>query len=94
MAHARSPFQDFESFLRTVVGLDENDFKMILKQNKSNFVTYEKSPGIYSIEDFSEVVYTMGYHERTLQTKNGDISMKTKLVITRFVPTFWTIKIR
>ena len=39
MAYARSPFRDFESYLRIVVGLDENDIQLILKQYNSKFVT-------------------------------------------------------
>ena len=66
MGYARSPFRDFESYLRIVVGLDEGDIQLILKQNNSNFVTYELSPGIYTIKDISEAVYTMGDHEGTL----------------------------
>ena len=37
MAYARSPFRDFESFLRIVVGLDGDDTQLILEQNISNF---------------------------------------------------------
>ena len=65
MGYARSPFRDFGSYLRLVVGLDVDKILLILKQYKSNFVTYELSLGIYSIKDFSEVVYTMGDHEGT-----------------------------
>ena len=32
LGNARSPFGDFESFLRIVVCLDENNIKIILKQ--------------------------------------------------------------
>ena len=46
MGYARSPFQDFESYLRIVVVLDEDDIQLILKQYNSNFVTYEMPPGI------------------------------------------------
>ena len=56
MGYARSPFRDFESYFRNVVGLDEDDFQLILKQNNSNFVSYKLEPGIYSINDFSEAV--------------------------------------
>ena len=49
MGYARSPFRDFESHLRIVVGLDEDDMRLILKQN--NFVTYELDPSNYTIED-------------------------------------------
>ena len=39
MGFARPPFGDFESYLRiVVVGLDEADIQLILKQYKSNFV--------------------------------------------------------
>ena len=50
MSYACSPLQDFESYLRIVVGLDEDDIQLILKKNSSNFVTYEISPGISSIK--------------------------------------------
>ena len=40
MGYARSPFRDFDSYLRIVVGLDEDDIQLILKQYNSNFVTF------------------------------------------------------
>ena len=46
MAYAKSPLRDFESYLRIVVGLDEDDIHLILKQYKSNFITYVLSPQI------------------------------------------------
>ena len=67
-----------------MVGLDEDGIQMILKQYVSNFITNEIPPGIYSIKDTSEVVYTKGGHEKTLQIKYDEISMKTKLNLTRF----------
>ena len=63
-----------------VVALVEDDIQLILKQYSSNFVTYEKLPGIYSSKDFSELVHIMGYHEGTLQSRYDDTSMKTKLI--------------
>ena len=92
MGYARSPFRDFESYLRIVVGLDEEDIQLILKQYNSNFVTYELSAGNYTIKDISEVVYTMGDHEGTLKIEYDDISMKTKLILTRFGGTFGTLR--
>ena len=92
MGYARSSFRDFESYLRIVVGLDEDVILLILKQYNSNFVTYELSPGIYSIKDISEVVYTMGDHEGTLQIEYDDIRMKTKPILTRFGGTFGTLR--
>ena len=56
IGYARSPFRDFECYLRIVVGMDEEDFQLILKQYNSPFVTYELSPGIYLIKDISEAV--------------------------------------
>ena len=49
MGYVRSPFRDFESYLRIVVGLDGEDIQFFLKQYKSHFITYELSPGIYTI---------------------------------------------
>ena len=54
LGYARSPFRDFESYLRIVVGLDEDDIQLFLKQYKSNFLTYELSPVIYTIKDISQ----------------------------------------
>ena len=79
MGYARSPFRDFESYLRMVVGLDEDDIQLVLKQYNSNFVVYGLFPGIYAIKDNAEVVYTMEDHEGTLGNEYEDISMKTKL---------------
>ena len=66
MGYARSPFQDFDSYLRSVVGLGEDDLQIISKQNNSFFITYELSPGTHTIKDNSKAVYTMGDHENTL----------------------------
>ena len=77
IGYARSPFREFESYLRIVVGLDENNFQLILKQNDSNFVTYDLSPRIYSIKDIEEAVYNMADHEGTLQYEYDDIALKT-----------------
>ena len=54
MGFARSPFRDFESYLRMVVGLDEHESLLTLKQYNSNFVIHEFSPGIYSNKDISQ----------------------------------------
>ena len=43
--YARSPFRDFESYPRIVVGLNEEDIQLILKNYNEKFVTYEISPG-------------------------------------------------
>ena len=41
LGYSKSLFRDFESFLRTVIGLGEEDIQLILKQYNSHFVTYE-----------------------------------------------------
>ena len=92
MGYARSPFRDFESYLRIVVGLIEDDIQLFLKQYNSNFVTYKIKPGIYSIKDIAEFVYTMGELEGTLQIEYDDMSMKTKLILTRFGGTFGRLR--
>ena len=66
MGYARSPFRDFECYLRIVIGSIEEDIQLILKQYNSNFVIYKIEPGIYTMQDISEVVYTIGDHEGTL----------------------------
>ena len=90
--YARSPFRGFESYLRIVVGLDEDDIQVISKQYDVNFMTYETPPGTYSIKDISEAIYIMGDHEGTLQIEYDDISMKTKHISTHFAGTFGTLR--
>ena len=84
LGYARSPFRDFESYLRNVVGLDEDDIQLISKRYKSNFFTYEKVPGFFSIEDLPKVVYTMGHNAGTQKNDYDGITMKTKLTLTGF----------
>ena len=45
VGYSRSLFRDFESYLRIVVCLDEEDIQLILKQYNSHFITYELTPG-------------------------------------------------
>ena len=92
MGYARSPVRVFESYLRTVIELNEDDIQSISKPYNANFVTHGLSPGIYTIKDISEAVYTMGDQERTLKSKIDDISMKTKLSLTRFGGTSGTLR--
>ena len=84
MGYARSPFRDFESYLRTVVGLEEDDIQLILKQYNEKFITYELDPGNYTIEDLQKAVYPLGDHEGTLQIEYNDLDKKVKLILTRF----------
>ena len=55
--YIRSIFQNFENCLRTEVDLVENDIRFILDEYKSNFITYELEPAIYTIKDHSESVF-------------------------------------
>ena len=66
MGYARSPFRDFESYLRIVIGLEEDIIQLILKQDEK-LVTYELDPGNYTIEELQKAVYPLGDHEETLQ---------------------------
>ena len=91
MAYARSPIQDFESYFRIVVGLDEDDIRLILKKYNEKLVTYELDPGKYTIGDLQEAVYPLGDHEGTLQIEY-DLNKKTKFFSTRFGSTFGTLK--
>ena len=93
MGYASSPFRDFETYLRTFVGLDEDVIRLLLKQKISNFNTYEIPPGMHSIKDISEVVYTMGDQEETLKIEYDDRRMKTKIISTPFRWNFWSVKI-
>ena len=45
--YAGSPIRVFESYLRIIVGLDEDDIRMFLKQYNSNFVSYNIEPDFY-----------------------------------------------
>ena len=92
MGYARSPFREFESCLRIVIGLDEDDTRLILKQYNANFVTYELDPGDYPIEDIQESVYSLGDHEGTLQTEYDDLNKKNKLLLIRFGSTFGALR--
>ena len=51
MGYARTPCRNFESYLRMVVGLDEEHLLLFLKQYNSNFVPNELSPGVYLTKD-------------------------------------------
>ena len=79
--YSRSQFRDFETCLRIRVGLDEEDIQLILKEYNSHFITYELSPGIYTIKDISDVVQTFSGHSDIIEIEYDDISMKTKIIL-------------
>ena len=55
MGYTQSQLWDFESYLGVVVGLHEDDIQLISRQENSDFVSYDISPGIHSIKDTSQV---------------------------------------
>ena len=59
----QSPFRDFESYLRTLTGLNQDDIQLILKQYNSKFRTYKNYPGVYTFKDFA-VVLSRSYRTR------------------------------
>ena len=69
------------SYLRLVVGLDEEDIRLNLKEYNSHFITYELTPGIYTIQDISEAIKTFSGHQETIKLEYDDISMKTTIVL-------------
>ena len=79
--YGRSLFRDFESYLRIVVGLDEEDIQLILKEYNSHFITYELTPGIYTIQDTSDAIQTFSGHKEIIEIEYDDISMKTKNIL-------------
>ena len=79
LGYSRSQFRDFESYLRIVVGLNEEDFRLILKQNNSHCITYDLTPGIYGIQDISNAIHTFSGHTEIIQIDYDDITMKTKI---------------
>ena len=81
LGYAKSQFRDIESYLRIVVGLDEEDIQLILKQYNSHFITYELTPGIYTIQDISDAVHTFSGQSEIIQLEYDDISMKTKIIL-------------
>ena len=81
LGYSRSLFRDFESYSRIVVGLDEEDIRLILKQYNSHFITYELTPGIYTSRDISDAIHTFSGHSEIIQYEYDDINMKTKIIL-------------
>ena len=81
LIYSRSKFRDFESYLRIRVGLEEEDIQLILKEYNSHFITYELSPGIYTIQDISDAIHTFSGHSEDIEIEYIDISMKTKFFL-------------
>ena len=79
--YTRSRLRDFEIYLRIVIGLDEKDIQLTLKEYNSHFITYELPPGIYSIQDISDSIYSFSVNNESIQAEYDDISMKTKIIL-------------
>ena len=84
--YTSSVFQDFESFLRTQIDLIEDDFKLVLDEYKSSFITYELEPGIYSYKEISEALFYILQSEypqsnSEILIRLDDVTRKTKLVV-------------
>ena len=65
--YSRSQLRNFESYLRIRVGLDEEDIQLILKDYNSHFITYELTPGCYTIKDISDAVHTFSGHSEIIE---------------------------
>ena len=81
LGYSRPLFRGFESYLRIVVGLDEKDIQLILKQYNSHFITYELTPGNYTIQDNSDAIQTFSGHSEIIQNEYDDLNEKTELII-------------
>ena len=53
--YVQSPFRDFESYLRTLTGLVEEDIQLLLKQYNSKYKTYTIPSGAYTFKDLAVV---------------------------------------
>ena len=67
--------------MRIRVGLDEEDIQLILKEYNSPFLTYDLSPGNYTIQDISDAIQTFSDHMEIIKIEYDDISMKTKIIL-------------
>ena len=81
LGYSKSLFRDFESYLRIIVGLDDEEIQLILIEYNSHFITYELIPGIYSIQDTSDAIQTFSDHMEIIKIEYDDISMKTKIIL-------------
>ena len=52
-----------------------------LKKYNSHFITYELTPGIFTIQDISDAVHTFSGHSEIIKIEYDDISMKTKIIL-------------
>ena len=81
VGYCASSFRDFESYLRLVVGLDEEDIQLILIEYNSHFITYQLTPGIYTMQDISDAIKTFSGHEVTIELEYDDIVKRATIVL-------------
>ena len=79
--YCASSFRDFESCLRLVIGLDEEDIQLILKEYNSHFITYQLTPGIYTMQDISDAIKTFSGPEVTIELVYDDITRRATIVL-------------
>ena len=79
--YCASSFRDFESYLRLVIGLDEEDIQLILKEYNSHFITYQLAPGIYTMQAISDAIKTFSGHEVTIEIVYDDITKRATIVL-------------
>ena len=80
LRYSVSPFRDFESYLRNVAGLEEDNIQLILKQYNEKFITYDLDPGNYTIGDLQKAFYRLGGQEGTLQIEYDGLNKEVKLI--------------
>ena len=79
--YTSSAFQDCGSFLRTQIGLIEDDIKLVLDEYNSSFFNYELQPGIYTFKDISQTLFNILQSEypepsNVIDIEYEDITMK------------------
>ena len=54
--YAHSPLRGFESYLRVVIDLNEDNIQLIKKQYNSKVISNKASPGAYTFKNLTEVL--------------------------------------
>ena len=86
MNFAQSSVREFESCLRIVDGLNEDDIQLLSKQCNTIFITYENL-GAFTLSKVIQRLFLTGGggHEGTLQTECDDFIMKTKFLLPAWI---------
>ena len=74
-----SIFQDFESYLRTEIALDEDDIGLVLDIFNSSFFSYELQPGIHIFKDLSESVFNI-LHNLNVQNLTAKLLLNLLII--------------